>query len=417
MVNREPAFAQQLDAWERATRNRGNEPSSRGTDTKATQVGSRGTRETPAQHRAQQQQTRAFAAKLKAAEDPGEKKFDRLEEALRRRERELAGAAAGAVAGTVVSSHRGKAKQAKDRDWKKGDWGVGFGNEWANHEAIEAAKKALKLKEVPDEKDPKSEAFWNEYWRARAEIVKPLLVAKLEEMSCLTMMQKPLESYARASGKLSQDHGAHEQQLAELIKQAHDARPYPADVQDARGTVVLEELRKQFGFESVHVDALKGDPKEYWNNRQINPKTKRPFINYSSDADARKDARLPKDKNHRTVEGKDSHQKIDVSVGIDHFVKLGGKTTAESGKWWKVLKETEFAVGVADQGWHTFAISRGFVYEVHWKNGPDDPELTSKRTLEDFFRPDNRKRGIGWGSGIIAVPPEALSQKTENKGR
>jgi len=183
-----------------------------------------------------------------------------------------------------------------------------------------------------------------------------------------------------------------------------------------RRTVALEELREKFGFETVHVDALKGDPKKYWNNQTINPRTKRPVSNYSSDADARRDTRLPH-KDFRKVKGADSNKEIDVSVGIDHFVKLGGaKKTAESQKWWQKLKDTEFAVGVADQGFHTIAISRGFVYEVHWDRGPDNPSLTGKRSLEDFFTPD-REKGFGWGSGIIAVPPEALPQKPQHKGR
>jgi hypothetical protein len=97
-----------------------------------------------------------------------------------------------------------------------------------------------------------------------------------------------------------------------------------------------------------------------------------------------------------------------VSVGVDHFVKLGKKMSPESRKWWDVLNETEFAVGVADQGYHTFAISRGYVYEVHWDRGPDNPTLTEKRSLKDFFDPNGAGSGTKWGSGIIAIPPEAI---------
>lgn len=406
MTDKEPAFARQLDEWERATatRYRTTEPIKRGTEEKGTQVGSRGTREAPAQHRARQQ---AFASLLKQHTDPEEKKIDRLEAALRRKEQEWAGSNAGATAGAVVNSHRANAKRAMDGDWKNGKWGVGYGSVWADRQAIEVAKKSLNLKNLPDKKDPKYQAFWNKYWDARAEIVKPLSDAQVEEMSCLTMMQKPLESYVKTRHLVSGDRDA-EQRLKKLIAQAHDARPHPTEDQDARGTVVLEELRKQFGFETVHVDALKGDPKKYWNNQTVK--------NYSSDADARKHNRLPKDESHRTVDGEDSHKPVDVSVGIDHFVKLGGKKTSkETREWWKALKDTEFAVGVADQGFHTFAISRGEVYEVHWDRGPDDPKLTGKRTLEDFFRPD-RENGFGWGSGIIAIPPEAFPQ-TPDKDR
>jgi hypothetical protein len=413
MANREPAFTQQLDAWERATamRYRGTEPASRGTD--STQLDSRGIaghkRETPAQHRARQHQ---FEAKLKAAakasgEDKEKKDFDFLEERLRRIEQQPAGAIAGTAAGAIVKSHKDKLKN--------GNLGVGYGGTWADDEASKKALKALGLKKVPKKGDRKHADYVKQFWAEREKITEPL--SKLEEMSCVTMLQKPLEAYAKMSGRLNKDEGAREKKLEELIKKAHDARPHAANEHDARGTVVLEELRDKFGFETVHVDALKGDPKKYWNNQDINPKTKRPIINYSSDAAARQHKRLPVDKDHRNVEGKDSGDQIDVSVGIDHFVKLKGKPTPETTKWWKELKETEFAVGVADQGFHTFAISEGYVYEVHWDRGPDDPTLTGRRSLEDFFRPDNRKKGeFGWGSGVIAIPPEALPKKAQDKG-
>jgi hypothetical protein len=407
MADEPQSFAQSLDARRRGINHRGSEPPNRGTS--ANTVG------TSARDRAARaQQIREFASKLKAHEDPREKKFDLLEKALRTKEQELAGSAAGTAADTLVSSHHSTAHRAKHGDWKSGDWGVGYGTTWADSEAQKQALTALNLKHVPKKGERMYAAYAKEFWMARGKIADDLSRAHLEEMSCLTMMQKQLESYARASEILSQDQGKHEKQLTEMIKKARDARPHPEDALDARGTVVLEELRKEFGFETIHVDAVPADPKKYWNNQQINPKTGRPIINYSSDADARRHARIPRDENNRRVDGADTQQKIDVSVGIDHFAKLGERTTAESRKWWKVLKESEFAVGVADQGFHTFAVSRGFVYEVHWDRGPDNPTLTGKRSLEDFFNP-NRENGFGWGSGIIAVPPEALPQKILNR--
>lgn len=328
---------------------------------------------------------------------------------MQRKSRELAGSVAGAAAGAILTSQKKSAKPAKSKKWEEGSWGVGFGNSWADDEAMKAANKALgrpeKAKPTDAElKNPRSK-FVTEFWKARNTITKRL--AGLREMNCLTMMKEPLQAYVRAAGRLTQDNNEREDKLGEAINKAKDARSVDHQwVPEARGTVLLEELRKQFGFETVHVDAVPKDPAKYWNNTKT--------WNYSADADAHnKDRRLPKLEQFRTVTGADSGEQVDVSVGVDHFVKLDKKMTAESRKWWEVLNETEFAVGVADLGFHTFAISRGFVYEVHWDRGPDNPTLTEKRTLKDFFEPNDRKHGFGWSSGIIAVPPEALPKKGE----
>src|SRR5262249_45481014 len=151
---------------------------------------------------------RAFTAKLKAHEDPKEKKLDLLESAIRSKERQLAGSTAGAAAQGIVSSHRASAHLGKGGDWERGDWGVGFGDTWADARAKEEALKALKLKKAPEKGDRKYAAYAKEFWDARTRITERLARANLQEMSCLTMMQKPLESYARAAGILSQDHGA-----------------------------------------------------------------------------------------------------------------------------------------------------------------------------------------------------------------
>jgi len=334
-----------------------------------------------------------------------EQELDRLEGEMQRKSRELAGSAAGAAAGAIVSSHKKGALPAKSRKWEDGRWGVGFGNEWANAEAQRAANKALGRPEShkPTAEELKDPKYAIAFWGAREKITKQL--ADLREMNCLTMMKEPLQAYVRAAGRLASDKGEREKRLEVAMKSAKDARSVgEKKVPEARGTVVVEELRRQFGFETVHVDAVPKDPTKYWNNRKN--------WNYSSDEDAHnKDRRLPQ-LTFRKVEGADSHEEIDVSVGIDHFVKLGKKMSPESRKWWEVLNDTEFAVGVADQGYHTFAISRGYVYEVHWDRGPDNPTLTGKRSLKEFFDPNRKDGGTGWSSGIIAVPPEALPKRT-----
>jgi len=402
MAESPPPITGQLNDWERATRERGTEPTSRGT---ARELQGRGTQNTAAgekgtlqQRRARRQQLSAFQAAVKPP-TTREQQLDRLE-------REMAGLAAGGAAATIVNSQK-NARPAKSHKWEDGRWGVGFGNSWADSEARKVANKVLGRPESqkPADSDLKADSKYAiAYWAARNKTTQELESAGLREMTCLTMMKEPLQAYVRVAGMLSDDKGEREKRLDDVMTKAKDARSVGAkEVEEARGTVVVEELRKQLGFETVHVDAVPNDPTKYWNNKKNR--------NYSSDEDAHnKDRRLPQ-LNFRKVEGADSHQEIDVSVGIDHFVKLGKKMTPESRKWWDALNETEFAVGVADQGFHTFAISRGYVYEVHWDRGPDNPTLTDKRSLKDFFDVNRKDGGTHWSSGIIAVPPEALPKR------
>jgi len=410
-----PPFTQQLDEWERATRERYAEAENRAVDRgvkeRATQskpsAGSQKARAAE-QRSAKRKQAKDFKAALRPTTQK-EKELDRLEQKVHRAVRELGGTIAGSAASTIVSSHKDKAQKAKNRDWQDGTWGIGFGSSWINDRATEAANEALGRpkgqKAMQAELDDPRSAFSKAFWTERKKIAAKL--QGLHEMNCLTMMEQSLDAYAGAEGKLERNEEKLKQKLTQIMKKAKDARSVaPKEVADARGTVVLEELRKQLDFQTVHIDAVPEDPKKYWNNQE--------GWNYSSDADARHgDHRLPKSEAHRTVEGADTHKPVDVSVGLDHFVKLTPKMSAESRQWWKTLNETEFAVGVADQGFHTFAISRGFVYEVHWDRGPDDPTLTGKRSLKSFFDPNQKGPGFGWSSGIIALPPGALPDKPE----
>jgi RHS repeat-associated protein len=64
------------------------------------------------------------------------------------------------------------------------------------------------------------------------------------------------------------------------------------------------------------------------------------------------------------------------------------------------LKTVPFAVGVVNAGTHTFVLSYGVVFEVHWAEGPRDKELFEASRLEDFMH--------GWTSGAVAFPSETL---------
>lgn len=298
-----------------------------------------------------------------------EQTFDRLEKAMREREERFlaitgtreASVRGGAASRVVHRAHRQKLASGKKE-------GVAFGVEWLAEQS---------------EKRGKNGADW-----ARKER-KALEARGLTMASCLTMMDVSLPEYTKGlgSGSLSApDKAALEARLRRALANAADAQGTGAQrVFGGRATVALEELRKGFGFETVHIDAVRG--KEYWNAK-----------NYTSDAGTRASGVVPNQAN--LVTGADSGRPIDVKVHIDRFVKLGAKPTAASRELFESLKQVEYAVGVADSGYHVFALAGGMVYEVHWTKGPGDKKLTSAVPLEKFFKT--------WGSGVIAVPPATL---------
>ena len=268
----------------------------------------------------------------------------------------------GAAARLVVNRHQEKA------DGKH--LGAGFGVEWV-------AKQAEKV--TNDEKAQRAFAQ-----RKKLELEKK----GLGMWSCLTMYAASLPLYVdRASAGLPpEERKKQAQKLQKGLENAFDAQGTGKQwVFGGRGTVVLEEMRKGFGFETVHIDAARGKPR----------KTNK---NYTSDAGTREARKVPNQE--ASVTGFVTGKTIDVQVGVDRFVKLGKEMTQESRTNWDALKRVEYAVGVADSGTHTFVLSAGKVYEVHWDKGPMDPKLTEASDLETFFNK--------WQSGVIAVPPGVL---------
>lgn len=288
------------------------------------------------------------------------------EQEQERRVRE-ASTRAGAAARVVHDLHQQKA------DGKH--LGIGYGVEWL----VKQAEKSSK-----DEKE--QQAFARRKRRA-------LDKRGLTMMSCLTMYEASLPQYYEglSAGLSDEARLAQRQKFQAALSKAGDARGAGKQaVFGGRGTVVLEEMRKGFGFETVHVDG--GRDKTYWN-----------YANYTSDARTRQTGKVP---NHaEPVVGADSKKPIDVQVGIDRFVKLGKQMSPESRGLWESLKRVEYAVGVADSGYHTFVLTAGKVYEVHWDKGPTNPRLTEATDLDAFFK--------RWGSGVIAVPPGALNAKPQ----
>jgi hypothetical protein len=248
--------------------------------------------------------------------------------------------------------------------------GAGFGVEWL-------AKKAQKSS--ADEKA--QEAFFR---RKERELEKK----GLGMWSCLTMYAASLDRYVdtATAGLPPEERKKQAQRLQEALGNAFDAQGTGKQhVFGGRGTVVLEEMRKGFGFETVHVDAARGKPKK--DNK-----------NYTSDEGTRAAGKVPNQE--ASVKGFVTGKTINVQVGVDRFVKLGKEPSQESRTNWEALKRVEYAIGVADSGTHTFVLSAGKVYEVHWDKGPTDPKLTEASDLEAFFK--------RWGSGVIAVPPGVL---------
>jgi hypothetical protein len=199
-----------------------------------------------------------------------------------------------------------------------------------------------------------------------------------------------------------------EEALRQAVAKARDARgegeigaKRSKAVYGGRVTVLLEELRARLGFETVFIDA---EPKEGYEKA----KGYKSANSYTSFKEARAKGTVPAVK--ATVIGADSHTEIDARVKLDRFVDVA-KLTPSSRALWDELNTVEFAVGVADSGLHTFVVSGGMVYEVHWNKGPDDPRLTSSKPLKSFFKVHTNGSAGEWGSGVIAVPPGVLTRK------
>ncbi len=239
--------------------------------------------------------------------------------------------------------------------------GIGVGIAWL-------AKQALDHR--------KTEAGQKQYMEEQADKLRE---RHMYIFSCLSIYEYGAEIYGKEIGR--------PEEMAEALAKAADARGTGKKqfVWGGRGTVLLEELRSKYGFETIHIDS----------KPDIKNKDK------TSDAATRKSGFVPNTANK--VIGADTGERLDVRVRVERFVKLGTNISPESRKLWEALKKVEFAVGVADSGMHTFVLSRGMVYEIHWNQGPKDPGLTSVKPLDKFFQ--------AWGSGVIAVPPFELEGK------
>ncbi len=286
------------------------------------------------------------AERIKAGNER-EQKMDRLEVALRVREANSVG---GFLSRVPHSVQQESVKQGKN--------GVGFGADWL----------------VDQTKNKKGEVD-----AAAAQKLKAALEKHgLPMLSCLSLMGCTLPAYAGALGQSDE--------LTKVFSRAKDARGTgKQEVFGGRGTVLLEGLRTKLSFDTVHIDSIRGE--KYWNAK-----------NYTSDAATRQSGTVPNQP--ASVTGADSGEQSDVRVKAERFVKLDKKMSPESRSLWEQLKKVEFAVGITDSGYHTFVISHGMVYEIHWDKGPKDPKLTSAKSLESFF--------AKWGSGVIAVPPSVL---------
>jgi hypothetical protein len=328
-----------------------------------------------------------------AAQDELERRLDALEPKFREREaefeRRLPSIAAGARARHLHADHQRKTTSQPPRD------GIGYGVEWPNKVATD-----LSMGHVPNPERPNraKDEEWAAYRRHEVERLKK---RGLKSVSCLTVMGESLPGYVQAQGLLESPgkHAQLEQALYDAFKRAVEARGpgvhgAPA-VYGGRATVLVEELRTKFGFQTVHIDALTPGTK-YWNEK-----------NYTSHEAARGAGTVPILKSD--VYGVDLHgartgEIIDTRVKLDRYLVLGKKMNKQSHDLWETIQRAEYAVGVADSGFHTFVISGGMVYEIHWNRDAKDPTLSEASPLREFFK----NRGGLWGSGVIALPPTEL---------
>jgi hypothetical protein len=271
----------------------------------------------------------------------------------------------GAAARLLHSKHQALTGRGK------GNEGIGFGVVWLARQAIEA------------EQDDQARAAY--FARRKAALEK----RGLSMVSCLTMPASTLPSYVDGISASAGQRVSAREELGVAIAKAEDSRGTGKQfVFGGRATVLLDELRTRFGFETVHIDS--GAPEK-------------PDANYTSDAGTRKSHTVPN--KPAFVTGADTRTRLDVRVGVDRFIKLGKKMTPESRNLWEELQRVEYAVGIADSGMHTYVLSAGNVYEFHWDKGPTSKNLTSAIPLRTFFQK--------WHSGVIAVPPSILTQPPE----
>ena len=105
-----------------------------------------------------------------------------------------------------------------------------------------------------------------------------------------------------------------------------------------------------------------------------------------------------------TTEPPGSHPEVQVPVDylIDNLAEPVSQDPTSATNLEALLK-VPFAIGVVDSGMHTFMLSYGHVYEVHWAQGPKDPNLFEVSDLKDFMS--------NWTSGIVVIPSELLREE------
>lgn len=69
------------------------------------------------------------------------------------------------------------------------------------------------------------------------------------------------------------------------------------------------------------------------------------------------------------------------------------------------LSQVKFAFGIARGGYHTFLVSKGEVFEVHWDQ--EGSRLYGKKAFKDYE----------WLSGVLVVPPDSTFTSDAIKAR
>jgi hypothetical protein len=108
-----------------------------------------------------------------------------------------------------------------------------------------------------------------------------------------------------------------------------------------------------------------------------------------------------------TTKDQNSHPEVQVPVDylIDNLQEPASQDPTSATNLEALLK-VPYAVGVVDSGMHTFMLSYGRVYEVHWGAGPKDRTLFEVSDLKDFMS--------NWTSGAVAIPSELLREENIN---
>jgi RHS repeat-associated protein len=214
---------------------------------------------------------------------------------------------------------------------------------------------------------------------------------------CLTFPEESLESYFSYYIKYYEDRAEKTAGRGPLMQMiwAVDNLEKAADIQqrysavlgdyersDKRGTALLKSLHDKEQWKTVYV------------------------------ATSKEDEKIEKSKNVRKEGVYPAHKQTPEAfkTPVDYFIERLDKPKSQgaASKYnLNQLRKVSFGIGVVESGRHTFVLSYGKVYEVHWEENSRSAKLFEVSTLEKFMS--------DWKQSAVIAFPGALLEKENIK--